>query len=477
MLFNSFSFLLFFPLVTLGYFIIPQRARPVFLLFSSYFFYMCWNAGYVLLLIFATLVTYLSALGLCAARAAGRKRLARAVMLLAAGADLGCLFYFKYFQLAVETLAAAAGLVGVQAAWPSAFPLLPVGISFYVFQSLGYLLDIWHERQAPCKNMVHYALFVSFFPQLVAGPIERSTTFLPQLAQKHRFDWDRVRSGLWLMLWGYFAKLVIADRAAILVSRVYGDWQSYSQGVVWAAVLLFAIQLYCDFAGYSAIAIGAAQVMGFQLMQNFRQPYFAVSITDFWRRWHISLSTWFRDYLYFPLGGSRGGERKTARNLMLTFLASGLWHGANWNFVVWGGIHGAAQVVERRLHLQNKGGEWFRLRRGCGVFLTYAISLVFFYTSTLTDALGVLGRLVGLGTGSRPADFFGRYHTLVLAAALVVLFLVDLLHEKGISLRGTLAKQNTAVRVCVVAAALGCVVFFGVYGAAYDASKFIYFQF
>ena len=301
MIFNSYAFLAFFPIVTLAYYRMPMRARRPWLLAASYYFYMCWNAQYALLIAASTLVTYLCALALGRMKAkAGR----RAVLALGLTINLGILCFFKYFGFFTDTFARIAARLGVRMAIPAFDVLLPVGISFYTFQALGYMIDVYRGKLPPERSLMRYALFVSFFPQLVAGPIERSENLLRQVNEDHPLDEKAVRDGLLVMLLGFFEKLVIADRASLYVDAVYGNWQQASGLQILLATVAFAFQIYGDFGGYSHIAIGAAKVLGYDLMENFRQPYFAVSVRDFWRRWHISLSTWFRDYVYIPLGAA-----------------------------------------------------------------------------------------------------------------------------------------------------------------------------
>lgn len=342
MLFNSIDFLMFFPIVCMAYFIMPKGKRYIWLLLASYYFYMSWNARYALLLFGSTAVTYLAARLIGCfndnekwdlKRRQNGKKLCVACSLII---NLGILFFFKYYNFAMDFVSAAAGRFNIAISAPVFDVLLPVGISFYIFQALGYTIDIYRGGKAE-KNFLRYALFVSFFPQLVAGPIERSENLLKQLREGHDFSFERMKDGLLLMLWGYFMKLVIADRIAIFVDAVYGDMDKYGGLYIVIASVLFAFQIYCDFAGYSTIASGAARIMGFQLMENFNCPYFSRSVGEFWRRWHISLSSWFRDYLYIPLGGSRRGRGRALINLLSVFLASGLWHGADLTYLAWGG--------------------------------------------------------------------------------------------------------------------------------------------
>ena len=342
MLFNSLEFLIFFPIVTLVYFLIPKKVRYLWLLGASYYFYSCWNAQYALLMATSTLITYLSGFFIEKAKTDRGRKLSVAVSFIL---NLAILFYFKYFYFTMDNINMVRGLFGLSELQPKFDVILPVGISFYTFQALSYTMDVYRKEITHERNLFRYALFVSFFPQLVAGPIERSKNLLTQLRDDHKFDYNRVRYGLLVMLWGFFLKLVIADRAAILVNTVYDRYTEFGGAMLLLATVCFAIQIYCDFASYSIIAKGAARVMGFELMDNFRQPYFSTSIAEFWRRWHISLSSWFKDYLYIPLGGNRKGTVRKYFNLMVVFLVSGLWHGASWNFVIWGALHGIYQIL------------------------------------------------------------------------------------------------------------------------------------
>lgn len=343
MLFNSTQFLIFFPIVTIAYFLIPHRIRYIWLLLASYYFYMCWNPKYALLIATSTVITWLSGLLIdrtnkSTADLKNKIFKKKLWVGLSFASNLAILFFFKYFDFALRNLNAVLAQFNFELIQPGFDVILPVGISFYTFQALSYTMDVYRGEIYAEKNILKYALFVSFFPQLVAGPIERSKNLLKQFNEEHCFDYDRVKNGLLLMLWGFFMKLVIADRVALLVDQVYNNWEQYAGFEIVVATVFFAVQIYCDFGSYSNIAIGAAQVMGFTLMENFRQPYFATSVADFWRRWHISLTSWFRDYLYIPLGGNRKGQLRKYLNVMIVFVTSGLWHGASWHFVVWGGL-------------------------------------------------------------------------------------------------------------------------------------------
>lgn len=391
MLFNSFAFLLFFPVVCILYWAIQTiwgakslTLRNTLLLISSYYFYMCWQPKYALLLLLSTAVTYGSALivGQCKSENNKKFWLGTAITL-----NLIILFFYKYYGFVTDAIVTAMSAIGVSMNIPGFDLLLPVGISFYIFQALGYSIDVYRGDIKPEKNFFTYALFVSFFPQLVAGPIERSTNLLRQFKEDHPFNYDFAMSGLRLMLWGYFLKLCMADQAALYVDHVFNNLDNHEGYSTLIASFMFTLQIYGDFAGYTFIAIGCARILGFNLHDNFKRPYFAVSITDFWRRWHISLSTWLRDYVYFPLGGSKTTKRKTYRNILITFGISGLWHGANWTFIAWGFLHGIIQCIERAIGYNKK--EWHSAAKVMHIAVTLLIvnlAWVLFRADSISDA-------------------------------------------------------------------------------------------
>ncbi|MCW9037116.1 MBOAT family O-acyltransferase, partial [Altibacter sp.] len=353
MLFNSLDFALFFPVVFLLYWAFAKHltVRNAFLLAASYFFYGWWDWRFLFLIAFSSLVDFF--VGKYLYKATGNTR--RKVLLWTSiSVNIGLLAYFKYANFFIESFVDSFRLFGQDLEVAPLQIILPVGISFYTFQTLSYTIDIYKRKLEPTNNALAFFTFVAFFPQLVAGPIERASHLLPQFFKTYKFDYQQVKSGLLLMAFGLFKKMVIADRAAILVNQVYGDPGSYDGYQLVVATFFFAVQIYCDFSGYSDIAIGIARTMGFDLMKNFDSPYFSKSITEFWRRWHISLSTWFRDYVYIPLGGSRGGTYKTYANLFIVFLVSGLWHGAAFTFVIWGAIHGVIIVLEKAFTKQRE---------------------------------------------------------------------------------------------------------------------------
>lgn len=340
--FNSLQFLIFFPIVVLICFVIPKKIRYIWLLGASYYFYLCWNAKYALLILFSTIITWLS--GILIKFVEGRDwnnskiiRWKRIVVFLSLFVNLSSLFFFKYFNFICNNINMILGKIGFTLNIPAFDILLPVGISFYTFQALGYTIDVYRGDIYAEKNILKYALFVSFFPQLVAGPIERSKNLLKQINRPVLFNIENVRYGLFTMAYGLFLKLVMADRIAIIIDPILENYESYHGMIIAMCIVLFAFQIYCDFHGYTQIAIGSAKVLGYDLQENFNSPYLAINIKDFWRRWHISLTTWFTDYIYIPLGGNRKGKARKYINTIFVFLCSGLWHGASWAYVAWGG--------------------------------------------------------------------------------------------------------------------------------------------
>ena len=351
MLFNSFAFAVFLPIVFILYWVLPHKARWILILAASYYFYMSWNAKYIFLILFTTIISYVAAILL---EKTENLRTKKGILVGTAVICLGVLFFFKYFNFVSESVTAVFRLFAIQMNPVLLNLLLPVGISFYTFQTLSYVIDVYKGDVKVEHHFGYYATFISFFPQLVAGPIERTNNLLPQIKTEHKFNYDQATYGLKLMVWGYFKKIVIADTLSQFVSKVYDAPQGFSGFALILATVFFTLQIYCDFSGYSDIAIGTAKLLGINLMTNFKSPYFSQSIKEFWSRWHISLSTWFRDYVYIPLGGSRVGKIRHAVNLLITFLISGLWHGANWTFVIWGGIHGLGQMIESSVVANNK---------------------------------------------------------------------------------------------------------------------------
>lgn len=390
MLFNSLEYLIFLPIVFVLYWVIPHKWRWVVVLASSYYFYMSWNAKYLLLIVFITAISFTGALLVEKTKDQKRKKFWVWTVIMV---SLTLLFVFKYFNFVAGTITQLLRSVSVSTPSLALSLLLPVGISFYTFQSIGYIVDVYRGDLSAEHHIGKYAAFVSFFPQLVAGPIERAKNLLPQLKQERHFDYSQATYGLKLMTWGYFKKIVVADTLAAYVDKVYADLHFFSGSARFFVIFFFTIQIYCDFSGYSDIARGTAKLFGVELMENFKSPYFAASIREFWHRWHISLSTWFRDYVYIPLGGSRVGKLRNAWNLMVTFLLSGLWHGASWTFVAWGGLHGGLQVAEKQIDNVRKVKKDSKLFHGIKVVITFLIVSalwVFFRAQSFKDAAYIL---------------------------------------------------------------------------------------
>jgi alginate O-acetyltransferase complex protein AlgI len=393
MLFNSLPFYIFFPIVTLGYFLLPHRFRWMWLLGASCYFYMAFIPKYILILCCTIIVDYFAAILIEQSTGAVRKRYLVASLV----ANVGALAVFKYANFFNTNLAALAQWIHWNYPIRSLNIILPIGLSFHTFQSMAYTIEVYRGNQKAERQFGIVALYVLFYPQLVAGPIERPQNMLHQFHEVKTFDYDRVASGLRLMLWGFFKKMVIADRLAHLANPVFNHPSEYAGPMLILATLAFGYQIYCDFSGYTDIAIGSARVMGFSFMKNFDSPYCAQSIAEFWHRWHISLSTWFRDYVYIPLGGSRVSGARRAMNLMITFVISGLWHGANWTFVIWGGLHGMYLVVAlwtrkfregiaRAIRLDRLGRLQGALKT-LSIFLLVCFAWIFFRANTLSDAL------------------------------------------------------------------------------------------
>lgn len=488
MLFNSLTFLIFFVIVTIVYFILPHRIRWILLLAASCIFYMAWDPYLIALIAFTIFVNYYAALKIYRC---GNRRLKKRILVLCMTVNFGMLFVFKYLGFMNDTVLGIAAALHLD--WPvkALNIILPMGISFYTFQASSYTIDVYRGTIQPEKHFGIFALFVLFFPQLVAGPIERSGNLLPQFYDRHSFDIHRVVSGVRIMLWGFFKKIVIADRVSMAVNTVYNSISDYKGLYLVLATFLFAFQIYCDFSGYSDIAKGSARVLGFDLMDNFRNPYLSKSIKEFWRRWHISLSTWFMDYVYIPLGGNRVGEAKKYRNLLTTFLVSGLWHGANWTFVLWGGFHGLYQILGGvSLNERSKIKKCLRLYNTKGmnllsILVTFALvcfGWIFFRANTASDAVyAVKNMLVGFrGWADRQYLYevitgmgLNLYEMFVCASAILFLVFAEFLC-KDRPVYDVIEGKSAVLRLIFY---IITAVFILSAGVFYEAGAFIYFQF
>lgn len=429
----SLSFIIFLPLTVFVHFLIPKKRRYIWLFLSSYVFYLSNNVWYAAGLLFCTVSTYLAGL-LMEGKGSGEKRLLLGACVLV-NITAMVLFRQSFFG----------------------FFTAPIGISFYTLQALGYVADVYRGQVPAERNPLKYAVYVSFFPTIISGPIQRAGGLLAQIREGRDFDYDKAHSGLYYLLGGYLLKFAVADKLGIMVSVAYDNYQTMPGATLLWATVLYAMQLYCDFGGYSALAIGAGKMLGFDIGGNFAQPYFAVSVRDFWSRWHISLSSWLRDYVYIPLGGNRKGKCRKYVNLLITFLTSGLWHGTGLNFLVWGLLHGCYQVVGDILSGKDKNRKNFHIARRVScmlvTFLLVDFAWIFFRAESVGQAMGIIERIL-FHFGLREMTYYGSYllnctkpGLFLVLAEIVAVFFVDFLHEKKISIENAaMGRINTAVR-------------------------------
>lgn len=483
MTFNSGEFLIFFPITLLLYFLLPKKWSRYSLLGMSCIFYLAWNFKLIVLILFTTMVSYFCAIIIEKSKSQAQKKLCIVITLIAC---LGVLFFFKYYNFIAETLGWAINEFGGGTYDFTLLLVLPVGISFYTFQTLSYAIDVYRGTEKAEHDFAMYALFVTFFPQLVAGPIERPGNLLPQLREKNKLTSENVRIGLQKMAVGFFKKIVVADLVAEYVNSVFNSAQSATGLGVALGSVLFAAQIYCDFSGYTDIAIGCSRVMGIRLMKNFDRPYRSQTIKEFWARWHISLSSWLRDYLYFPLGGSRCSRSRHMFNLFVVFLASGLWHGANWTFVLWGVLHGVYRIIGEltyksreafwaKLKVDTKA-VWFSYVRRFFTFVLVCFSWIFFRANDLSD-LGILLKKLFTSWGgvAETLSSMGLGVTAIIVTVLSIVIMVELDIITGDEMleANVCASRKTSVVWCVWAIAAAWLMLLSVGGA----SSFIYFQF
>jgi alginate O-acetyltransferase complex protein AlgI len=487
MLFNSFHFLVFFPLVTLIYFALKQKQQVYWLLLASCYFYMAFIPIYLLILVFTIFIDYYA--GIYIERSEGSRR--KLFLVCSIIANIGILSFFKYGDFILRNFNLALQAGGMGSNIPYLNIILPIGLSFHTFQALSYTIEVYRGNQKAERDPAVYSLYVLFYPQLVAGPIERPQNLLPQLHRKNNPQQGRIVYGLQRMLWGFFKKVVIADTLSQFADPVFSEPQNFAGPALAIAVLFFSIQIYCDFSGYCDIALGAASVMGFSLMQNFRSPYFASTVTEFWKRWHISLSSWFRDYVYIPLGGSRFGKFLTLRNLFIVFLLSGLWHGANYTFIIWGALHGVYLVAERLLKIQQPPAN--RIARTLRQLITFSLvslAWIFFRAASVHDAFYIFRHLTSGWQSMMDTQAFTNAHTieefthlilgisfsgtkwLTVIASVFLLFIAEFYQQRH-SLVNLLRSFSQPVRWTMYYAAILIIIFFG----ASQNHTFIYFQF
>ncbi len=482
MLFNSIAFLFFFPIVVILYFATPYKYRWILLLAASYYFYMCWRPEYIILIILSTLVDYFVALQMSAI---AEKKDRRKWLYLSLFVNLGMLFTFKYFNFFSASVQQGFQYFNIFYNNWVFEALLPVGISFYTFQTLSYTIDVYNNKIEPERNLGYFALYVSFFPQLVAGPIERPGRLLPQFKQNFDFDYKRVVGGLKMMAWGFFLKLVVADRLAPIVNRVFNKPEKHEGFEILLAIFFFAYQIFCDFAGYSIIAIGAAKIMGYDLMTNFRRPYFSTSIREFWQRWHISLSSWFRDYVYIPLGGNRVAKWRWYYNLMITFVVSGIWHGANWTFIIWGFLHGfylifalITQPFKDKINNAIGLSKVPALLKASQIVITFILACfawTFFRANSVGDAFLLLKNATYLESSQLSLNLLTGISPVEIALSFLFIFLVEIIHsiEEWANFSTPFYSQSTIIRWVSYVLIVVLIIGFG----KFSASDFIYFQF
>lgn len=489
MFFNSLDFAIFFPIVFFTYWAVAKNLtlRNILILVSSYVFYGWWDWRFLFLIGISSIVDFIIGQKLYKTENLKKRK---GLLIISLVVNLGFLFYFKYTNFFIDTFVDAFTLFGQKLEVSTLNIILPVGISFYTFQTLSYTIDIYRKQLKPTKDWLAFFSFVAFFPQLVAGPIERASHLLPQFYKTYKFNYAQVKSGLLLIAFGLFKKMVIADRVAILVNQVYNNPSDYTGVEVIIATVFFAFQIYCDFSGYSDIAIGIGRTMGFDLMKNFDSPYLSKSITEFWRRWHISLSTWFRDYVYIPLGGSRGGKYKTYFNLFAVFLISGLWHGAAMTFVVWGAIHGFIIVLEKAFSKQRKATlEILKIKKGSLVhkiifipiiFTIVCFAWIFFRANSFADATLLIRNInftnIEVLTNGKIFELGLSKPEFILALIAVFLLIIFEWTHKKINFQQKLKEQFAVVRWSVYLVIIFTIVIFGIYGEG-QVSEFIYFQF
>ena len=489
MIFNSFAFLLFFTVITILYFLIPNRFRWILLWAGSYFFYMQTKANLVLLLAGSTFINFFFSHRIYRAKNEGQKKIFFWASMLI---NFGLLFVFKYLLFARESLRFLFGIFGADVFSTELYVILPVGISFFTFQAAAYVIDVYRGKIKPVRHYGLFSVFISFFPQLVAGPIERTADLMPQLQKKHTFSMDNLLCGIKIMAIGYFKKIVIADRVSVLVDTVYKSPSSYEGLALCVAALLFAFQIYCDFSGYSDIALGSARILGINLTRNFETPYTSSSIIEVWRRWHVTLSNWFTDYVYIPLGGRGKSKKECYKNKMITFAVSGLWHGASWTYVLWGLANGAFVVLHevlepfreklsKVLHIENAKV----ILKVLGViwsFLLMAFAFIFFRADTIKDAFYVISHLFSdlpmWGTRQYLYTVFSGMGVNFAELAVIVGAILFLMVSEFIAGRkgvfNALEKRSLGERLVYYIVVILAIMLTGVF---YASGQFIYFQF
>ena len=464
MTFNSLQFLVFFMVVTLWFFSLKnQKGRIWLLLIASCYFYMSFIPEYILILGGTIIVDYFA--GIQIEKSEGRSR--KLWLVLSLIANIGTLAVFKYYNFFIDNIHTGLLFFGKPLSLPLLKMALPIGLSFHTFQAMSYTIEVYRRKQPAERNFIVYSLYVMFYPQLVAGPIERPQNVLPQLKEFREYNWDHVKEGLARMAWGFFKKVVIADRLAMVVDRTFAHTSESSSMALLTGAVFYSFQIYCDFSGYSNIALGAAKVMNIKLMENFKEPYLSSSITTFWSRWHISLSSWFRDYLYIPLGGNRKGEARRKLNIFIVFLLSGLWHGANWTFIVWGVLHGLFVVFtgSKTKDADKQQPAIITFIKVVFNFMLVTFLWVFFRSENVMKAFHYIIRIFSFRPGS---DYLGVNHVEFLFSLLVIGIM--LLRERYIPMH--FISSNKRFYCYIFAMVIICYLF-----GVFAENQFIYFQF
>ena len=471
MIYNSFNFIVLFPLIFFLYYAIPARygkMRNMYLLFVSYLLYLQWKPVYGLILLGVTAITYFTALSL------DKAKHPKALLTMGVLGALLPLAFFKYFNFINDSISDVLAIAGLKFHLRGLNWAIPIGISFFTFQALGYLWDVYYKRQKTEKDFLIYALFISFFPSILSGPINKASLVIPQLRRmRPYFDYGKAVGGMKMLLWGMFMKVVVADRVALYVDMVLPSYENYTGLSCFVASIFYTVQIYADFAGYSLMAIGVGKILGFELTENFRRPYFAVSVTDFWHRWHISLSTWLKDYVYIPLGGSRCSKRRNYWNIFVTFLVSGIWHGANWTFIIWGCMHGVCQIIEKMLNQQKCNYGWFgKSIKIVVTFLIVNFAWIFFRMPTMGDAFGVIGRIFDF-TLPMTVEINSKPILAFIVMGTSILFMKDWLDEFAPSRLQLFNNKRSVVRWAAYVVVMVMILLSGVF----DAGQFIYANF
>lgn len=478
MLFNSIDFAIFFPIMYVIYWSINKtrlNIQNIFIVFSSYFFYACWDYRFLSLIIFSTIIDYISALKIASEKKQNKRKL---ILYVSVFSNLGILFFFKYFGFFIENFQSVFSFFGAKVNISSLNIILPVGVSFYTFQTLSYTIDVYRKNILPTRDFISFSAFVSFFPQLVAGPIERATNLLPQFYERRKFNFDQSIDGFRQILWGLFKKVVVADQCALVVNTIFDGYTEYSGSTLIIGAIFFSFQIYGDFSGYSDIAIGVSRLLGFNLKKNFSFPYFSRDIAEFWRRWHISLTTWFRDYVYIPLGGSNGNKYFKIRNVFIIFIISGFWHGANWTFIIWGLIN-AVFFIPLLLLKRNRNNisvidkKKLNIRDLINMLLTFSIitlGWIFFRSPNITIAYEYIVKIFTLSTFGTPEIF----------PSVTILFILFLLVTEWNSRSNNHALEKISLKLSFFQRYL--IYMFLSYSILlnmkfHDSTEFIYFQF